>query len=152
MTIRPAQPADAPAVMSLVTRILAAEFPADQSAYATDDLEKIEESYAGPSSTFLVAEEDRRIVGSCGVKAESGQTAILRRLFVDPQCRGRGVGMSLLKQALQFCRGRGFREVVIRTSARMEQAIRLCKSLGFLEDGRWTLGSATLLRFRLRLT
>ena len=149
--IRPSQPTDTPQIVDLVSGILGREFPGDQQAYPAEDLERIAEHYQGPGSTFLVAEENRRIVGTCGVKREDAKTAILRRLFVDPTWRSQGVGRLLLKQALEFCRAQGFREVVIRTSANMEQAIRLCRSLGFKEQGRWRLGGVILVRFHLKL-
>ena len=151
VVIRPSQPVDAPRIADLVSGILKREFPADQKAYPAEDLQRIAEHYQGPGSTFLVAEDGRKIVGTCGVKQESPKTAILRRLFVDPSCRGKGVGSLLLKEALEFCRAQGFREVVIRTSSNMGQAIRLCSALGFKEQGRWTLGGVTLLRLHLKL-
>ena len=150
--IRAWQPSDVPQIVQLVAAILEKEFPQDQAAYPPQDLTRLEEAYRPPESTFLVAEEAGRIVGTCGVKAEDGKTAILRRLFVGPFHRGQGVGLDLLKEALAFCRRRGFQEAIIRTSTSMKGAIRLCKSLGFEEDGRWTLGGVTLIRFRLRLT
>ena len=152
MQIRAAKTADGPHVLHLVSTILSSEFPADQAAYAIEDLQKLHETYKGPNSTFLVAEEDGRIVGTCGIKAESPQTAILRRLFVDPGYRGKGVGKDLLDAALLFCRAQHFREIVIRTSTRMDKAIALCRSKGFEEEGRWTLGDVTLIRFRMRLS
>lgn len=152
VTIRASRSGDETKVVQVVAGILQSEFSQDQPAYPTDDLERLADSYAGPNSTFLVAEQDARIVGTCGVKAESPQTAILRRLFVSPTCRGKGVGSQLLKEALSFCRKRGFREVIIRTSTRMQQAIRLCMAEGFQEEGRWTLGEVTLIRFRLKLS
>lgn len=153
VNIRPSQSSDIPKVVELVTSILQKEFSSDQAAYPTEDLEKIPSLYGPPDSTFLVAEEDQKIVGTCGVKFDSSKTAILRRFFVNPAYRGKGVGSSLLRQALDFCRQRGFREVVIRTSTRMEGAIRLCRAQGFQEDGRWPLGdNITLILFRLKLT
>ena len=151
MTIRPARPEDKEEVIALVTTILKKEFPADSAAYAADDLERLVESYRPPKNLFLVAQADRRIVGTCGVKHESSQTAILRRLFVETHHRRQGIGHRLLHQALEFCRTRGFKEVVIRTSASMDQAVRLCRELGFQEDGSWALGGVTLVRFRLQL-
>lgn len=151
VTVRTWRPSDIPHVVQLVRSILQQEFFKDQSAYPAADLERIPEMYSAPDSTFLVAEEEDRIVGTCGVKAESPQTAILRRFFVVPACRGRGVGAALLRQALEFCRMRGFRDVVIRTSTRMETAIRLCRAHGFKEEGRWMLGEVTLVLFRLKL-
>ncbi|MBI3312234.1 MAG: GNAT family N-acetyltransferase [Candidatus Omnitrophica bacterium] len=152
VTIRPSNSSDAPQIVQLVTSILQKEFSKDQPAYPLEDLQQISTLYSPPNSTFLVAEEDHRIVGTCGVKSDSSKTAILRRLFVDSACRGKGVGSALLERALDFCRQKGYREVVIRTSTRMEGAIRLCCSLGFQEDGRWDLGEVTLVLFRLKLT
>ena len=151
VTIRPFQSSDVPQVVELVSSILQKEFSRDSSAYPTEDLERIPVFYGSSDSTFLVAEEDHKIMGTCGVKSDSSKTAILRRFFVDPACRGKGVGSSLLRQALDFCRQKGFREVVIRTSTRMEGAIRLCLAQGFQEDGRWPLGDVTLVLFRLKL-
>lgn len=150
--IRKTKTEDAPHVLKLVNSILAEEFPDDQSAYAVNDLNSLAESYQAPNSVFFVAEEKRHIIGTCGVKAEGSETAILRRFFVDKQFRGQGIGCGLLKEALQFCKDRGFREVVIRTSTSMEQAIRLCRSFGFTEDERWPMGQVTLVLYRLRLS
>lgn len=150
--IRQALPADETRIMTLVKSILSAEFPADQGAYPTQDLERLTQTYAGPSNTFFVAEENQKIIGTCGVMADGLETAIVRRLFVEPNARGKGIGSELLKAALAFCREHGFREILIRTSSRMEQAIRLCRAQGFEEDGQWDLGQVKLIRFRLKLT
>ncbi len=152
MKIRAWQPSDSPQIVGLVTTILEREFPGDQRAYPAEDLEHLAETYQGPADTFLVAEEDNRVIGTCGVKADAPRTAILRRLFVDPEYRGKGVGRSLLNEALAFCKKKGFREVIIRTSTGMRQAIQLCNSMGFQQDGKWSLGEVTLVRFRLKLT
>lgn len=152
MTIRPCVHSDAPRIVELVSGILAREFSADQAAYPVDDLERLSETYRGPNGIFLVAEDAGRIVGTCGVKAEDSHTALLRRLFVEASHRGKGIGRRLLEEAVAFCRKRGFRDVMIQTSARMERAIQLCRAIGFREEGRWALGEVTLVRYRLRLT
>ncbi len=152
MVVRPSQPSDASQVVQMVKEIFRTEFSKDQSAYPTEDLEHLSETYAGPASTFLIAEDDSKVVGTCGVKAESPQTAILRRLFVASSHRSKGVGSKLLEEALRFCRQKGFKEVIIRTSTRMQAAIRLCSVAGFKEEGRWTLGEVTLVRLRLKLS
>ncbi len=152
MKIRTARTADAAGIVELVTRVLRDEYPQDVAAYSTEDLDRLSETYLRPTCTFLIAQDEQRIIGTCGVKADGSETAILRRLVVDPQHRTQGIGTELLKAALSFCKGQGFQEVVIRTSVRMKQAIRLCHSMGFEEDGRWSIGEVTLVRYRLRLT
>lgn len=152
MTIRTCQPSDTAEITQLITRILASEFPKDQVAYSTEDLQSLTQSYQGPASVFMVAEDQNKIVGTCGVKAEDAKTAILRRFFVDPAIRGKGIGTSLLDEALAFCKKRGFKQVIIRTSAGMEKAIHLCQSKGFQPEGEWSLGGVTLVRYVLRLS
>ncbi len=116
------------------------------------DLQNLEKSYGGTGDSFLVAEEEGRVIGTCGVKADGEKTAILRRFFVNSGHRGKGVGRGLLEQALAFCREKRFKEVVIRTSASMEQAIRVCRKAGFEPDGDWSFSGATLVRYRLKLS
>ena len=151
MNIRTSQPADTAQITQLITRILASEFPKDQVAYSTEDLQNLTQSYQGPTGVFLIAEDQNKIVGTCGVKAEDAKTAILRRFFVDPAIRGKGIGTALLNEALAFCRKNGFKQVVIRTSAGMEKAIRLCQLKGFQPEGEWSLGGVTLVRYVLRV-
>ena len=152
MNIRTCQPSDTAEITQLITRILASEFPKDQVAYSTEDLQSIAKSYQGPTNVFMVAEDQSKIVGTCGVKGEDAKTAILRRFFVDPATRGKGVGTALLNEALSFCKKQGYKQVIIRTSAGMEKAIRLCQLKGFKPEGEWSLGGVKLVRYALRIS
>lgn len=150
VAIRPFRPADAPAIKALVTGILAAEFPADQEAYPPADLEALPTAYGGSRETMLVAERDGRIVGTCGVK-DDGEEALLRRLFVDPRCRGMGLGSRLVATAIAHCRQQGFRRIRIRTSDRMASAIAVCQQQGFREESRFRWGTVQLIQLILAL-
>ena len=152
MIIRTWKVSDSPQIVELVQAILRQEFPQDQQAYPVEDLQNLEKSYGGTGNSFLVAEDKGRVIGTCGVKADGDQTAILRRFFVDSGYRGKGVGRGLLDQALVFCRKNKFKEVVIRTAASMERAIQVCRKAGFEPDGDWSFSGATLVRYRLKLS
>ena len=152
MIIRPWKVSDSPQIVELVQTILKQEFPQDQKAYPVGDLQDLQKSYGGTGDSFLVAEENGRVIGTCGVKADGDKIAILRRFFVDSSHRGKGVGRGLLDEALTFCRKRKFKEVVIRTSASMEQAINICRKAGFGPDGDWSFNDATLVRYKLKLS
>ena len=152
MIIRPWKVSDGPQIVELVQTILKQEFPQDQKAYPVEDLQDLKKSYGGVGDSFLVAEDEGRVIGTCGVKADGDQTAILRRFFVDSRHRGKGVGRGLLEQALAFCSKNNFKEVVIRTAASMEQAIHVCRKAGFQPDGDWSFSGATLVRYKLRLS
>lgn len=135
----------------MITGILASEFPQDQAAYPAADLEHIEVSYGGPRDVFLVAEADEQVVGTCAVKQEGQTTALLRRLFVREDYRGRGIGAGLVEAAIAHCRAHGYRQMRIRTSDRMDTAIAVCLKKGFREDEQIQLGTVRLIRFTLRV-
>ena len=151
VSIRPATAKDGPLVRALITGILATEFPADQAAYPAADLERIEVSYGGPHDVFLVAEAEGRIVGTCAVKQEGPAAGLLRRLFVQREYRGIGIGAQLVEAAIAHCRTQGYRQVRIRTSNRMDTAIAVCLKKGFQEDEQIQLGNVRLVRFTLRV-
>lgn len=150
--IRRFDPADAEAVRSLITGILAAEYATDQAAYPAADLEKIATVYGGPREAFFVAEQEGRIVGTCAVKQDDDTTALLRRFFVAPTHRGRGLGVTLVEEAIAHCRAHRYRTIRIRTSDRMAAAIAVCRRHGFHEDDRIQLGTVHLIMMSLRVS
>jgi len=124
---------DAEGVKSLILGILIKEYPFDKSVYSDSDLEKIGETYGGKRENFFVIDEGGEVVGTAGIKEESAQEALLRRLFVDLKHRGRGYGSKLLDKAVEFCRQHGYARIYFRCTDRMAQAMRLCTKKGFKE-------------------
>lgn len=124
---------DATGVKDLILTILAKEYPFDKSAYSDSDLDRIGEVYGGPGDAFFVVEENGEIVGTVGVKGESKDDALLRRLFVDLKHRKRGFGTGLLKRAIDFCGEKGYRRMIFRCTDRMADAMKLCLKGGFKE-------------------
>lgn len=150
-TIRPFAPADAPAIAALIQDILAAEFTRESPAFPAADLQQLATAYGGPENAFFVAEAGGRIVGTCGVKQDGPSAAILRRLFVAPAHRRRGLGARLTKTAIDFCKAQRYRTIKIRTSDRMATAMAICRRHGFREDARMPLGAVQLVHLTLRL-
>lgn len=124
---------DSKGVKELILSILTKEYPFDKSAYSDSDLERIDEVYGGTKDSFMVMEEDGSIVGTVGVKEDSADSALLRRLFVDLKHRKKGYGSALLDKALSFCREKGYRRVSFRCTDRMKDAMNLCLKKGFKE-------------------
>ena len=58
------------------------------------------------------------------------------RLSVDPELWRRGVGTRLIQAAVQWCRGQGFRTIVINTTPPQVPALNLYRKLGFREASR----------------
>ena len=151
ITIRRFEAGDSPLVKSLVTGIMETEFHDAASAYPTDDIDQIDRTYGGLGEAFFVAVNGEKIVGSVAIKKEDDRIALLRRLFVDPAYRKKQLGVKLIDRALQFCDEVGYREVIFKTTSKMEGANRLCQRCGFVQRAKIQLGGLELLKFSLSL-
>lgn len=70
-----------------------------------DDWEAGTNRFSQPGEAFYTARMERRLVGVCGVNqdpfAQEAKIARLRRLYVIPELRRRGIGRQLVKRALE---------------------------------------------------
>jgi len=151
MAIREFQEKDNTQVKELVDTILYKEFPMSRKAYSIDDLDAITRAYGGSRDIFYVAEDSGKIVGTVGIKEDTKTIALLRRIYVHPNCRGKGYGSGLLAEAIQFCKKKGYTQIVFRSTDQMRDAIRLCEKKGFSEQERLNLGDIQILKFILRI-
>jgi GNAT superfamily N-acetyltransferase len=152
MQIRKCAEADGAKVKELILSILEKEYPFDRKAYPDTDLENIGAAYGGPRDTFFVIENGDRIIATAGVKEDAGGTALLRRVFVDPNERKKGYGSRLLDEAVKFCKKAGYKQLVFRATDKMTQAIELCRKNGFKEKEKVDLGGFFIYKFALDLT
>jgi putative acetyltransferase len=151
MRVRTFKKEDSKKVRELILDILTKEYPFDKSAYSDSDLYNLAETYKGPRESFFVIEEDGKIIGTVGVKEDSEDVALLRRLFVETGERGKGYGKVLMAEALKFCKKKGYSTLVCRTTNRMTQAIELCKKKGFRKVEEADLQGFQIYKFELAL-
>jgi len=152
MGIRKFVEADSQKVKELILSILENEYPFDRKAYSDTDLDNLSATYGGPRDTFFVLEDDSDIIATAGIKEDSRETALLRRVFVRPTERKKGYGSQMMDEAVKFCRESGYKEVVFRTTSKMVQAIELCKKKGFRETEKLDLGGFFIHKFALTVT
>jgi GNAT superfamily N-acetyltransferase len=133
ITIRPVQPADASEVKALIEGIMGDEFHAARNLYALHDIDDPGRYYSGKKDIFLVAEKDGHIVGTVAIKEDTPKTALLRRIFVRKNFRGKGYGEKLLARAMEFCFDHHYETVVFRGVDKMQDALKLCLKNGFQE-------------------
>lgn len=132
--IRKICPEDAEQVKSLIQHILNTEFAIESKAYECHDIEDPVRYYNGKRDIFLVAEKNGKIVGTVAIKADSQNTALLRRIFVSKEFRGKGYGDKLLQKAMEFCFDHNYQTVTFRGTDTMNNALRLCLKQGFEEE------------------
>jgi putative acetyltransferase len=90
---------------------------------------------AQSGSVFIGAFVDGRLVGCCGyVRHEEGYGE-LKRLFVCPEARGRGVGERLLAELEVRACADGLVVLRLETGVRQPAAIRLCERTGYSRRG-----------------
>ena len=108
------------------------------SARLPEEILSLPAPYSPPEGRLLLAlAPDGTVSGVVGVRAVEGTepaSGEIKRLYVRPPYRGRGLGRYLAEQALEAAADLGYAEAVLTTlPATMQRALRLYRSLGFVE-------------------
>src|SRR5262249_7000579 len=81
-----------------------------------EEVGRIEAYYGERQGGFWVAVEGGEIVGMFGLEPSTDGAMELRRMYVDPEARRRGIGRQLLRYAEDECRRRGGSRLDLSTS------------------------------------
>lgn len=134
LLIRPATNADAPAIRELVADVLR-EYGLDHDPSGTDaDLADIETHYLAAGGMFeVVVDPDQggRVVGTMGMYPHGAYICELRKMYLRPEARGRGLGRQLMERALAFARERGFWRLELETANVLREALSMYRKYGF---------------------
>jgi ribosomal protein S18 acetylase RimI-like enzyme len=108
----------------------------DISGFAAEhDYDDIRRKFPGehiaPDGCLFIAVNDNQVCGCVALGRLTKTIGELRTLYVLPECRGAGVGRSLVEAALGEARKLGYGVVRLDTLAFMESALSLYRSLGF---------------------
>ncbi|HEY4361177.1 MAG TPA: GNAT family N-acetyltransferase [Bryobacteraceae bacterium] len=85
----------------------------------------------GSEGAFLVAYLDDVAVGCGAVRRLDRNTAELKRMYVDPAVRSRGVGRALVEALEREALAIGVTRMVLETGARLARAIKLYEGMGY---------------------
>jgi GNAT superfamily N-acetyltransferase len=101
------------------------EFPGMPTATPAD--------FAPPDGAFLVGFRDDEAVCAGGIKRIAPDAAEIKRMYVAPSARRRGVARTLLAALEDAARERGYAFVRLDTGPRQEHAMALYASAGYTE-------------------
>jgi putative acetyltransferase len=103
--------------------------------------------------TFLLAREGGRAVGCGAIRLLDATTAEAKRMYVDPDQRGRGVGWGVLASLEAAAKELGVQRLVLETGIHQHAAISLYRRAGFTQIDCWGeyLSSSTSICFEKKL-
>ncbi len=127
------RPGDEKDVFQIVKRVLAEYGLATDPEKTDADLKDIRQSYILPGGAFRILECDGRTIGSYGLYASTKESCELRKMYLLPEFRGRGLGKMMMEDALRLAKDLGFVEMTLETNSRLKEAIGLYKGYGFTE-------------------
>lgn len=88
-------------------------------------------SYSPPRGALFLARADGSPAGCIGLRPFSESVGELKRLYLRPAFRGRGLARALVSGAIAAAKGIGYRALVLDSLDSMPAAISLYKSFGF---------------------
>jgi N-acetylglutamate synthase-like GNAT family acetyltransferase len=127
------QPGDIGAVVRLHGLVYSRESNLDLTfeGYVAAGLGAFATSFDPRRDRLWLAEADGQIVGSVAIVGLADRQAQLRWYLVHPDARGAGLGRTLLREAVAFCRERQFRSVFLWTISELKTAAQLYRDVGF---------------------
>jgi ribosomal protein S18 acetylase RimI-like enzyme len=91
----------------------------------------------GAGGRLLVAHSGPEVVGMGALKPVDGAVGEIKRMYVRPQERGRGVGRAILETLLDDARAIGYEVVRLETAKFMHEAQAVYRSRGFTEIAKF---------------
>ncbi len=98
-----------------------------------EELRHLENKYGEPYGRLYLAYCDGELAGSIALRKLDDKTCEMKRLYVYPEFRGRGIARRLVEKIIADSREIGYSVMLLDTLPFLENAIRLYKSMGFYE-------------------
>jgi GNAT superfamily N-acetyltransferase len=104
-------------------------YPEDGANFFRLDADEV----ADGRGSFLVAYIDGHAFGCGAVRRNEPGVAEIKRMYVTPGARGRGVGRFILDELEAVARQLGIRRLVLETGPRQPEALALYRRAGYVE-------------------
>ena len=98
-----------------------------------EELQDLTVKYAPPQGKLLAAVENSVVHGCVAYTRHSDQRCEMKRLYVDPACRGQHLGKVLVESILATAKADGYTEMVLDTLETLQSAVALYHREGFRE-------------------
>jgi GNAT superfamily N-acetyltransferase len=127
------KPGDIGYLVYLHGHLYSKEYKFDQSfeLYIAHGLTQFAHSFNPYRDRIWLAVAGGKIIGSIAIVRTSKVEAQLRWYLVHPDYRNHGLGKTLIKEAVNFCRERKYNNVFLWTTSELTAASHICTLEGF---------------------
>ncbi len=129
LTIRPEPPnqADVIALIAALDDLMTSLYPAESNHLL--DIAALSD----PAVTFLVVRDEQEVVGCGALKRDTRGWGEVKRMYVKPEQRGRGIGQRVLDEVEAMAHKSGVSLLRLETGIHNTEALTLYRRAGFVE-------------------
>ncbi len=135
--LRPHQPGDSGWIVHRHGVVYSEEYGFDETfeAVVAEILVKFIRKHDPKRECLWIAEQDGERIGSVMIVDAGHRVAQLRLLLVEPKARGKGIGMRLINECINFSRRNRYRKIKLWTESNLLEARHLYTKAGFERVG-----------------
>jgi ribosomal protein S18 acetylase RimI-like enzyme len=96
-----------------------------------DELDNFPEKYKEPEGAFIIAKVNSNIVGCVGIRKIENKICEMKRLFVNDNYKGKGIGKKLVEIIIEEAKMKNYEKIRLDTLSTMESALKIYYKNGF---------------------
>lgn len=98
-----------------------------------EEISHLPGEYSAPDGVILIASVGEKPAGCVALRKLEAGVCEMKRLYVKPEFRGKGIGRALAEKIIAQARESGYKKMRLDTVNSMTEAIALYRSFGFKE-------------------